>query len=133
MNPRNSELTAITSVVNKYAEGCHTGNIALLREAFHPRAMMYGISGEQTIVAPIEGLYAFVEANEPPSKTGEPHQCFISSIQYNGGAATVEMIQEAGFGHDYTNYFQLIKTEGQWLIVSICIRCRRSIIDCGKY
>lgn len=118
MNPRNAELSAISLVINKYAEGCHTGNIALLREAFHPQAMMYGSSGEQTIVMPIDGLYAFVEANEPPSKTGEPHQCFISSIQYNGNAANVEMVQESGFGHDYTNYFQLIKVEGQWLIVS---------------
>jgi hypothetical protein len=118
MNPRNAELAAITRVINKYAEGCQTGNIALLREAFHPQAMMYGSSGEQTIVAPIDGLYAFVEANEPPSKTGEPHQCFITSIQYNGGAANVEMIQESGYGHDYTNYFQLVKVDEQWLIVS---------------
>lgn len=118
MNPRNAELTAISRVINKYAEGCQTGNIALLREAFHPQAMMYGSSGDQTIVTPIEGLYAFIEANEPPSKTGEPHQCFISSIQYSGNAANVEMIQESGYGHDYTNYFQLIKVEGHWLIVS---------------
>jgi hypothetical protein len=118
MNARNAELSAITQVVNKYAEGCHTGNIALLREAFHPDAMMYGSSGEQTIVVPIEGLYAFIEANEPPTKTGEPHQCFISSIQYSGNAANVELIQESGYGHDYTNYFQLVKVEGQWLIVS---------------
>jgi hypothetical protein len=118
MNPRNAELSAITQVINKYAEGCQTGDIALLREAFHPQAMMYGSSGEQTIVAPIEGLYAFVEANEPPAKTGEPHQCFISSIQYNGNAASVEMIQESGFGHDYTNYFQLVRVDGQWVIVS---------------
>ena len=118
MNPRNVELRAISQVINKYAEGCQSGNVALLREAFHPQAMMYGSSGDQTIVVPIEGLYAFVETNEPPAKTGEPHQCFISSIQYNGNAANVEMIQESGFGHDYTNYFQLIKAEGQWLIVS---------------
>ena len=118
MNSRNAELSAISEVINKYAEGCHTGNIALLREAFHPNAMMYGSSGEQTIVTPIEGLYSFIEANEPPVKTGEQHQCFISSIQYQGGAANVEMIQEAGYGHDYTNYFQLIKIDGNWMIVS---------------
>ena len=118
MNPRNKELTAIATIVNKYAEGCQTGNIALLREAFHPQAMMYGSSDDQHIIAPIEGLYAYVEANEPPAKTGEPHQCFITTIQYNGNAANVEMIQESGYGHDYTNYFQLLKVEGQWLIVS---------------
>ena len=118
MNPRNAELSAITEVINKYAEGCHTGDIALLREAFHPDAMMYGSSGEQTIVRAIEGLYSFIEANEPPAKSGEPHQCFISSIQFEGGAANVEMIQESGYGHDYTNYFQLVKIDGNWLIVS---------------
>lgn len=118
MNPRNAELTAITNVVNKYAEGCHTGNISLLREAFHPQAMMYGSSGDQTIVAPIEGLYAYIEANEPPAKTGEPHQCIISSIHYNGHAANVETIQESCYGNDYTNYFQLLKVDGQWQIMS---------------
>lgn len=82
MNPRNAELEATRKVVGKYADGIHTGNIALLREAFHPQAMMYGSSGENALVIGIEGLYALVEANEPPSNTGEPHQCFVSAIQY---------------------------------------------------
>lgn len=30
----------------------------------------------------------------------------------------MEMVQESGYGHDYINYFQLIKAEGKWLIVS---------------
>ena len=118
MNPRNKELEAIRQVANKYVEGCHTGNIALLRSAFHPQSMMYGISDENLVVAPIEGLYAFLEANEPPAKTGEPHQCFISDIRYDGAAAIVEIVQESCYGNDYTNYFQLLKIDGEWLIVS---------------
>lgn len=118
MNPRNTELSAITQVVNKYAAGCQTGNVALMRSAFHAQAMMYGSSGGQTIVAPIDALYAYIEANEPPAKTGEPHQCTITSIQLAGNAASVEMVQEACYGNDYTNYFQLVKDGGQWLIVS---------------
>ena len=118
MNPRNKELESIRQVANKYVEGCHTGDIALLRSAFHPQAMMYGVSGENLVVAPIEGLYAYLEANEPPAKTGEPHECFISDIRYEGGAALVEIVQESCFGNDYTNYFQLLKIAGEWLIVS---------------
>src|SRR5690348_13955134 len=102
MNERNAELEAIRKAANMYAEGVQNGDVAMLRQAFHPKAMMYGCSGDQVVVTEIEGLYAYVETQEPPSKTGEPHQCFISKIDYNGNAAMVEMIEESTFGVDYT-------------------------------
>jgi len=79
---------------------------------------MYGVSAKAVTIVEIEGLYGFVSANNPPSKTGEPHQCFITSIQHAGNAASVEMIEESAYGSDYTNYFQLLKIEGRWVIVS---------------
>lgn len=118
MNQRNAELEAICKIANLYVEGIHTGNIEILRSAFHPKAMMYGCSGDTVAIAEIEGLYAYVSANESPSKTGEPHKCFISDVHYAGNAALVEMVQESAFGNDYTNYFQLLKIEGNWIIVS---------------
>ncbi|MBA2499520.1 MAG: nuclear transport factor 2 family protein [Chitinophagaceae bacterium] len=118
MNERNAELQSIRDAVNLYVEGLHTGNIAMLRKAFHPKAMMYGASDGNITIVEIEGLYSFVASNKPLSETGEPHQCFISSIQYAGNAASVEMIEESAHGNDYTNYFQLLKIDGQWVIVS---------------
>jgi hypothetical protein len=118
MTLRNTELPAIKQVAEKYAEGCHTGNIALLRSIFHPQAMMYGVSGDNVVMTPIEGLYAYIEANEPPQRTGEPHQNFVSSVRCEGNAAVVETVQEAAYGNDYVNFFQLLKIEGRWLIVS---------------
>ena len=105
MNQKNAELQAITDTINLYVDGLHTGNIEMLKKAFHPKAMMYGASLQAVTVVEIEGLYAFISANNPPSKTGEPHQCFITSIQYDGNAAAVEMIEESAYGNDYTNYF----------------------------
>ena len=118
MYQRISESEAIKATVNLYAEGVRTGNTDMLRSAFNPKAMMYGSSGENTVVVEIEGLYAFVAANESPSKTGEPHKSFISHLHYAGNAASVEMLEESSYGHDYTNYFHLLKTDGKWLIVS---------------
>ena len=118
MNLRYAELSAIRDVAEKYAEGCQTGNIALLRSIFHPQAMMYGVSGDNVVMTPIEGLYAYIEANDPPQKTGEPHQSIVSAIRVEGNAATVETVQESAFGSDYTNFFQLLKIEGKWMIVS---------------
>lgn len=120
MNAKNAELQAITDTVNLYVEGLHTGNPEVLKKAFHPKAMMYGVSSKAITIVEIEGLYGFVSANEPPSKTGEPHQCFITSIQYDGNAASVEMVEESAFGSNYTNYFQLLKIDGKWMIVSKC-------------
>lgn len=118
MNEKNAELQAITDTINLYVDGLHTGNIDTLKKAFHPKAMMYGISAKAVTIVEIEGLYGFVAANDPPSKTGEPHQCFITSIQHAGNAAAVEMVEESAFGSDYTNYFQLLKIDGKWVIVS---------------
>lgn len=118
MNERNAELQLIKDTVNLYVEGFRTGNIEMMKKAFHPRAMMYGTSAKSVTVVEIEGLYAFAAANKPPSETGEPQQCFITSVRYAGHAASVEMIEESSYGSDYTNYFQLLKIEGKWLIVS---------------
>lgn len=118
MNERNAELQSILYTVNLYVQGLQTGNIDTLRKAFHPKAMMYGASPNSVTIVEIEGLYGFVAANFPPLKSEDPHQCFITNIQYAGNAASVEMVEESAYGNDYTNYFQLLKSEGKWLIVS---------------
>lgn len=118
MPKRNTELELISKTANLYIEGVRNGNIEQLRSAFHPRAMMYGISVNNTTITEIEGLYNYVAANDAPAKTGKSHKCFITSIHYDGNAATIEMVEEFSQGFNYTNYFQLLKIDGQWLIVS---------------
>ena len=118
MDPPNNELEATRKVADKYAEGCHTGNIALLRSIFYSQEMMYGVSGENVVVTPIEGLYAYLEANEPSQETGEPHQCFVTGIYYEAGADVADLVQESAYRNDYANYFQLVKVDGNWLIMS---------------
>jgi hypothetical protein len=113
-----AELEAIRRTVNKYGDGITNGDIALLRSAFHPKAMMYGNSGDSTMIVEIEGLFAYVAAQEAPATTGEQHHCQISKIDVAGHVASVEVVQENCYGVNYINYFQLLKIEGQWLIVS---------------
>ncbi len=118
MNERNTELQSIKDTITLYIDGIHTGNVEMLKKAFHSKAMMYGTSPDNVTIVEIEGLYNFVASQKPLSETGERHQCFISCIQYAGNAASVEMIEESAYGHDYTNYFQLLKIDEKWVIVS---------------
>lgn len=116
--PQNNELNAIRQTIQVYIDGLQNGDVDLLRTAFHPKAMMYSMTGNEEMAVEIEGLYAFAAGHDSPSKTGEPHNCVITHIHYTGNVANVEMMQEACFGSDYMNYFQLLKTGSKWTIVS---------------
>jgi hypothetical protein len=113
-----TETGAIREAVNLYIEGIRNGDVELLRSAFHPKAMMYGSGANSTTIVEIEGLFGFVAANQPPVKTGEPHHCTITAIRNSGNTAIVEMTEEAAFGNNYINYFQLLKIDEKWVIVS---------------
>lgn len=118
MNSTTTEIQAIEDIVQLYIDGIHQGDAGLLKKAFHPQAMMYGTSGENVTVTPIEGLYAFVEGHIPPTRSGDPHQCSIVSVRIAGNTASVEMTEDQTYGHNYVNYFHLLKIDGEWKIVS---------------
>lgn len=113
-----SELDSIIKTVNKYGTAITNGDIELLRSAFHPKAMMYGCSGDSVTMVEIEGLFAYVASQTPPLVSGEQHRSIIKNIDVSGNCASAEVLQENCYGVNYINYFQLLKIEGQWLIVS---------------
>jgi hypothetical protein len=108
------ELEAIRNTANLYYEGLQHGKIDLLKKAFHPKAMMYGPG----MIVEIQGLYDYVAASTAPEKSGEQHNCLITKINCIGNAAYVEMLEDTYMGASYINYFQLLKLDGQWVIVS---------------
>ena len=60
MNERNKELQLIKDTITLYIDGIHNGDAEVLKKAFHPKAMMYGVNSKDTTIVEIEGLYAFV-------------------------------------------------------------------------
>ena len=108
------ELDNIRKIASLYAEGLQLGNIDLLKKAFHPEAMMYGPG----MIVPIQRLFDYVAPQTTPEKSGEKHECMITKIDCVGNAASVEMLQQSYQGINYINYFQLLKLEGNRVIVS---------------
>jgi len=92
--------------------------VASLQEAFHPQSSMFGWKGKDLFITPIQGLFDYIATSPMPSKTGEPTTFIITSIQVSGNAANVEMAMDAYHGHDFMDYFQLLKVENRWWIVS---------------
>ena len=79
---------------------------------------MYGYKGKDLYVTPIQGLYDYIGSTPSPAQTDEPTRFIITSTQVVGNAATVEMAMDVYHRHDFMDYFQLLKVEGRWWIVS---------------
>jgi hypothetical protein len=118
MNTDFDELQSISKTIQLYIDGVHNGEVEMLKKAFHPKAMMYGANPGGNNIVDIDGLYGFVSSNEPVVKTSKNHRCIVTSIRYHGNAGVVEMEEVDAYGHDYVNYFQLLKIDGSWVIVS---------------
>ena len=129
-----TELDSIIKTVDKYGIGITNGDIELMRSVFHPKAMMYGRSGDDVTIVEIEGLFGYVASQTPPVVSGEQHRCIIKSVDIAGNCASAEVLQENCYGVNYINYFQLLKVEEKWLIVSKAydVIAQDKIIDKAK-
>ena len=121
MSARCPELSSIRKVIDLYIDGIENGKVESLRQAFHSQASMYGYKGDDLYITPIEGLYDYVTNTTPPAKAGEAgegYKCTITSIAVSGNAASVEMAMDCYHDHDWMDYFQMLKVDGRWWIVS---------------
>ena len=121
MSTRCPELASIRKVIDLYIDGVRNGNLESLQQAFHPQSSMFGYKGQDLYITPIAGLYDYIAGTTPPAKAGavgEGYTCIITSISVAGNAASVEMAMDTYHEHDFMDYFQLLKVDGRWWIVS---------------
>ena len=121
MSARCPELASIRKVIDLYIDGVKNGKVEALRQAFHPQSSMYGYKGDDLFITPIKGLYDYVTSTTPPAKDGEAgmgYECTVTSISVAGNSASVEMAMDGYHDHDFMDYFQLLKVDGRWWIVS---------------
>lgn len=121
MSTRCPELASIRKVVDLYIDGVQNGNLDAMRQAFHPQSSMFGYKGKDLFITPIQGLYDYIASTTPPAKAGalgKAYTCTITGISVVGNAASVEMAMDGYHEHDFTDYFQLLKVDGRWWIVS---------------
>ncbi len=118
MSTRCNELESIRKVIDLYIEGVRNGSVESLRQAFHPQSSMFGWKGKDLFITPIQGLFDYIASSPSPAESGEQTKFIITSIQVADNAATVAMAMDAYHAHDFADYFQLLKVDGRWWIVS---------------
>jgi hypothetical protein len=110
------DYDAIRDVVQLCLDGEAKGDVAKLKEAFHPDARMFGSLAGTRFDVPIQEL--FTMAAEGPVDTGN-YQSRILSITQMGDAATATAAEQGCWGTvSFVDFLSLCRIDGTWKIVN---------------
>ena len=109
-----SDIRQIRNLMATYVEGGRSGSVGTLRPIFHELATICGYVGPDLFAGPIEMFYEWHEENGPASglKVLDTH------IDAEGSAASVRIDLDDWTGHRFTDFFTLVKVDGDWQILS---------------
>ena len=108
------ERAAITRTIQTYIDGGISGSGDDMKPAFHDGATIYGYIGPDLFGGPIQGLYDWNDSNGPAADL----ESNITAIDIEGTIATARVELDNWTGHKFTDMFTLLKTGGEWKIVS---------------
>jgi Putative lumazine-binding len=112
-----TDREAITGVMQLYIDGASQGDVAKLREAFHPEAWMFGSVSGQRFDMPIDKMIEILEGQ--PLDADGSYSSQVRSIEPVGDAATAT-VEETGCwgGLSFLDFFALGRIDGSWKIVN---------------
>ena len=105
---------AIRQTIQQYVDGGVSGQSDDMKPAFHEGATIYGYIGTDLFGGPIQGLFDWNDGNGPAADL----KANIANIDIEGTIATVRLELDNWTGHQFTDMFTLLKTDGEWRIIS---------------
>lgn len=105
---------AIARTIQTYVDGGRSGKGDDMKPAFHEGATIYGYIGADLFGGPIQSLFDWNDGNGPATELTS----HISDIDIQGTIATARVELDNWTGHKFTDMFTLLKTDGEWKIIS---------------
>ncbi len=110
-----AEYNAIVEVLSQYNEGGAKADSALMKPAFNEQATIFGVDAGKLTGGAIQNLYDVIDNVFRPS----PHaKAAIVRIDIVGTAASARIDTDNVSGFCFTDFFNLLKVEDKWTIVS---------------
>ncbi|MCF2446993.1 nuclear transport factor 2 family protein [Dyadobacter sp. CY345] len=117
MESYSENAAAVSFVLQNYFKGVYTGDIVLLRQVFHPAALVAGdIKGQPYFKSLAEYLYG-VENRKSPFALKETFRMEIISIEIINSIA-IAKVHLPMFEFNYYDLLSLTKVGGDWVIVN---------------
>ena len=109
-----SDYDAIVETIQHYIAGGKTGDTDEMKRAFHQNATIFGYFGPDLIAGPIQSLFDWNDQNGAATEL----EGRITSIDLAGSAATARVELDNWSGHRFTDFFTLLKLDGEWKIMN---------------
>ena len=109
-----SDYDAITQTVQHYINGGKTGRTDEMKLAFHKDATIFGYIGPDLVAGPIQRLFDWNDQNGAATEL-EGRIVVIDLVET---AATVRLELENWSGQRFTDFFTLLKVDGEWKIIN---------------
>src|SRR5262245_34912399 len=111
-----NDLDEVTALIGLYVDGAN-GDVAKLKEAFHPDAWMMGHIGRVDTYLPISDFFTYVDTN--PGMAGPNYRATIRTIDIAGDAGVAILVEsDTYFGCDFVDYFTVARIDGRWQITN---------------
>ena len=105
---------AIRRTIQQYVDGGISGRGSDMKPAFHDQATIFGYIGPDLFAGPIHGLFDWIDENGPAADL----VARIANIDIEGTVATARIELDNWTGHRFTDFFTLLKVEGEWKIMN---------------
>ncbi|MFZ5721620.1 MAG: nuclear transport factor 2 family protein [Pseudomonadota bacterium] len=109
------DLEEVRALIQLYVEGAN-GEVAKLKEAFHPDARMMGHIGPMDTYIPITDFFAMVERR--PGMAGPNYRADVRTIDLAGDAGVAVLVETDYMGCDFVDYFSVARIDGRWRITN---------------
>ncbi len=109
-----SEQDAITRTVQYYIDGARSGRSDDMKPAFHKDAWIFGYGATGLLASPIQELFDRVDKTGPAPET----EAQIAQIDLGNSVATVRLELDKWAGRRFTDFFTLLKVDGNWKIMN---------------
>lgn len=110
------EYNAILDVLKKYNEGGAKADSSIMKPAFNEQATIFGVDENGKLVGgPIQNLFDIIDNDFKPSPMAK---VAVARIDIVGTAASARVDTDDISGFRFTDFFNLLKVEGKWTVVS---------------
>lgn len=110
----NDDIQLIKSTIQHYINGAKSGKGDEMKPAFHEDATIFGYIGSDLFAGPIQKLFDWNDENGPATNIVTN----IANIDVEGTIATVRLESDNWTGHQFTDFFTLLKVDGEWKIIN---------------
>jgi hypothetical protein len=108
------DYDAIRETIRHYINGGKTGHTNEMKLAFHKDATIFGYIGSDLFAGPIQQLFDWNDQNGAATEL----EGRVTSIDLVGSAATARIELENWSGHRFTDFFTLLKVDGEWKVIN---------------